>query len=111
MNHALGGSHYTSKYVGVLEGDLGVLSVKVPLRSLKELQLEEKLAVVTEEWADCQLTFAAFKNRGPIALKGGETSELMEKLEETQMSLVALTASRHIWKSTAGARTASKILC
>ena len=28
---------YTSKYVGVLEGDLGVLSVKVPLRSLKEL--------------------------------------------------------------------------
>ena len=29
---------YTSKYVGVLEGDLGVLSVKVPLRSLSELQ-------------------------------------------------------------------------
>ena len=29
---------YTSKYVGVLEGDLGVLSVKVPLKSLTELQ-------------------------------------------------------------------------
>ena len=29
---------YTSKYVGVLEGDLGVLSVKLPLRSLMELR-------------------------------------------------------------------------
>lgn len=29
---------YTSKYVGVLEGDLGVLSVKLPLRSLVELR-------------------------------------------------------------------------
>jgi len=29
---------YTSKYVGVLEGDLGVLSVKLPLRSLTELR-------------------------------------------------------------------------
>ena len=31
-------SSYTSKYVGVLEGDLGVLSVKLPLRSLQELR-------------------------------------------------------------------------
>ena len=34
---ASSGASYTSKYVGVLEGDLGVLSVKIPLKSLKEL--------------------------------------------------------------------------
>ena len=34
--------------------------------ALKELQLEEKLGGITEEWADCQLGFAPFKSRGSI---------------------------------------------
>ena len=33
---------------------------------------------------------------GPIALKGGETAELMERLEEAQMNLGAMMASRYI---------------
>ena len=45
----------------------------------KELQIEEKLAVIQDKWADCQLSFANFKSRGPIALQGGQTAELMEK--------------------------------
>ena len=40
---------------------------------VKELQIEEKLAVIQEDWADCQLNFAAFKNRGPIQLQMGPT--------------------------------------
>ena len=49
-----------------------------------------------EEWADCQLSFANFKSRGPIALQGGQTGELMEKLEEAQMNLGSMMASRYI---------------
>ena len=62
----------------------------------KELQIEEKLTVIQEEWADCQLSFANFKSRGPIALQGGQTGELMEKLEEAQMNLGSMMASRYI---------------
>ena len=64
--------------------------------AIKELQIEEKLNLISEEWADCQLSFNTFKNRGPIALKGAETAELMEKLEEAQMNLGSMLASRYI---------------
>jgi dynein heavy chain len=64
--------------------------------AMKELQIEEKLGVIAEEWADCQLSFATFKNRGPIQLQGGPTAELLEKLEEAQMNLGSMLASRYI---------------
>ena len=64
--------------------------------ALKELQIEEKLRTISEDWADSQLTFVNFKSRGPIQLKGGETAELMERLEEAQMNLGAMMASRYI---------------
>ena len=63
---------------------------------VKELAIEDKLSLISDEWADEQLAFVQFKNRGPIALKGAETAELMEKLEATQMNLGAVTASRYI---------------
>ena len=62
----------------------------------KELQIEEKLGVIQEEWSDCQLAFANFKSRGPIQLQTGPTLELMEKLEEAQMNLGSMLASRYI---------------
>ncbi|KAL3930957.1 MAG: hypothetical protein SGPRY_001318 [Prymnesium sp.] len=64
--------------------------------SIKELQIEEKLQSISEEWADSQLNFNSFKNRGPIALKGAETTELLERLEEAQMNLGSMLASRYI---------------
>ena len=54
--------------------------------AVKELQIEEKLAVVQEDWADCQLIFQNFKSRGPICLQQGPTMELLEKLEEAKPS-------------------------
>ena len=48
---------------------------------------EEKLAAITDDWSDEQLSFANFKQRGQITLKAGETAELMEKVEETLMAL------------------------
>ena len=62
----------------------------------KELQIEEKLSVIQEDWSDRQLEFSNFKNRGPIALQGGKTAELLEALEEAQMNLGSMLASRYI---------------
>ena len=64
--------------------------------AVRELAIEDKLASISDEWADEQLAFAQFKSRGPIALKGVETAELMEKLEETMMNLGSMAASRYI---------------
>ena len=61
--------------------------------ALKELQIDEKLAAISDDWSDEQLTFANFKNRGMICLKGGETGELIEKGEETLMALGSMMAS------------------
>ena len=36
---------------------------------MRELAIEDKLASISDEWADEQLAFAQFKSRGPIALK------------------------------------------
>jgi len=62
----------------------------------KELQIEIKMGDIQEEWSDQQLQFANFKNRGPIQLQGGPTAELREKLDEAQMQLGSMMASRYI---------------
>ncbi len=63
--------------------------------SVKELQIETKLAAIAEEWADLNFVFANFKNRGPVILKGQELSEVMEKLEDSQMTLGSMATNRY----------------
>ncbi|KAG2382014.1 hypothetical protein C9374_005806 [Naegleria lovaniensis] len=62
----------------------------------KELEIEEKLKKLTEEWKDRELSFAEYKHRGPIILKGTETQELMEQLEEAQMNLGGIMGSKYL---------------
>mmetsp|Transcript_22861 Transcript_22861/g.57008 ORF Transcript_22861/g.57008 Transcript_22861/m.57008 type:complete len:4427 (+) Transcript_22861:2-13282(+) len=64
--------------------------------AVKELQIEEKLAGIASDWSDKTLTFSPFKTRGLIILNGGATVELMEQLEEAQMLLGSLMASRYV---------------
>ena len=64
--------------------------------AVKELQIEEKLAGIASDWSDKTLQFSAFKTRGNIILNGGATAELMELLEEAQMVLGSLMASRYV---------------
>ncbi|KAG8470448.1 hypothetical protein KFE25_008869 [Diacronema lutheri] len=64
--------------------------------AVKELQIEEKLAGVSTDWSDRTLSFSQFKARGPIILSGGATAELMELLEEAQMVLGSMMASRYV---------------
>ena len=89
----------TFKLSTLLEADLLAIQEDVEDISnsaVKELQIEEKLAVVQEDWADCQLIFQNFKSRGPICLQQGPTMELLEKLEESQMNLGSMLASRYV---------------
>jgi dynein heavy chain len=64
--------------------------------AVKELAIEKKLKEFELEWATKTLAFAPFKSRGNIMLHGGATLELMEQLEETQMNLGSMMASRYI---------------
>ena len=64
--------------------------------AVKELAIENKLKEFELDWATKTLAFGQFKSRGPIVLNGGATAELMEALEETQMNLGSMMASRYI---------------
>ena len=64
--------------------------------AVKELAIETKLKEFDLEWSTQILTFGQFKSRGPIILNGDATAELMEALEETQMALGSMMASRYI---------------
>ena len=74
------GASYTSKYVGVLEGDLGVLSVKVPLKSLKELQRSSDGSTVHRPGSAPGGTrgpsgvVAGMGSRGPVPAQPGHAS-------------------------------------
>lgn len=62
----------------------------------KELQIETKLAEIEEEWSDACFNFAGYKGRsGVYILKGGETSEVQEALEESLMILGGIVSSRY----------------
>ncbi len=63
--------------------------------AVKELQLETRLNAIGDEWAEQVFTFTNFKNRGPIILKGQETQEMLEKLEDAQMVLGSFLNSRY----------------
>ena len=81
--------------------DAGMLEVAEDVEDIansavKELAIETKLKEFDLDWATKSLTFAPFKSRGNIMLSGGATGELMESLEETQMNLGSIMASRYV---------------
>ncbi|CAD7698753.1 unnamed protein product [Ostreobium quekettii] len=63
--------------------------------AVKEEQIEVKLKVVDGEWEDLNLSFAEYKTRGPVILKGSDTAELVEKLEDSQMTLGSMATNRY----------------
>ena len=64
--------------------------------AVKELAIEGKLNDIANDWVVRNLTFAAFKQRGNIILNTGATFEMMEVLEESQMGLGSMLASRFV---------------
>ena len=48
------------------------------------------------DWDDKELSFGEFKHRGPIVLKGDETNQIKEMLEESQLQIGSMLASRYV---------------
>ncbi|KAL4452763.1 hypothetical protein ABPG75_008425, partial [Micractinium tetrahymenae] len=63
--------------------------------AVKEEAIETKLRGVAEQWAQEVFTFADHKQRGPVVLKPSETSELLERLEDSLMTLGSMATNRY----------------
>ncbi|KAJ8010647.1 hypothetical protein DPEC_G00077260 [Dallia pectoralis] len=67
----------------------------VCISAVKEMDIEAKLKDVVAEWSSHVLTFASFRNRGELLLKGSDTTEKVALMEDSLMVLASLMSNRY----------------
>lgn len=64
------------------------------ISAIKEKDIEAKLTQVIENWSNQNLSFAAFKGKGELLLKGSESGEIITLMEDSLMILGSLLSNR-----------------
>lgn len=72
-----------------------VISLKdICISASKEKDIEAKLTLVIENWTNQNLSFAPFKGKGELLLKGTESAEIITLMEDSLMALGSLLSNR-----------------
>lgn len=67
----------------------------IAISAQKERDIESKLKTIEFEWRQRDFLFASFKNRGELLLRGQETSEILNAIDDSNLILAALASNRY----------------